>query len=379
MRTEKAIRTYRTLDLFAGIGGIRVGFELTGRFRAVLAAEIDEKACETYCHLFGENPHNDATSEEFKRTVTQTRYDVLLAGFPCQAFSIAGRKEGFKDKTRGTLFFDIADIMERTRPKAFLLENVEGLVRHQKGETFRTILETLVVGLRYHVIGVGRGLLPQDLVYEPRDFVRNSRDFGVPQNRPRVYVMGFDRVLYGERLDGMPVRELPRKRYGEPVYRDLNELLERGAEPQYYLSQGYVDTLKRHRARHEARGNGFGYVVVNAPHIEHPVSNAILATGGSGKERNLVYDAQDGLKSMVVKGKHTPLNSEGIRMMTPTEWARLQGFAGYAFVRNGLDEFSFPAAVSRGEQYKQLGNSVTVPVIQAMAETMASCLDYLDG
>lgn len=371
-------KIYKTLDLFAGIGGIRRGFELTGRFTNVLSSEIDEKACETYLHLFGDDPYNDVTSEEFKQKVVATKYDVLLAGFPCQAFSIAGRKEGFKDKTRGTLFFDIADILDRTRPKAFLLENVEGLVRHKKGKTFRVILETLVIDLNYEVIGVRKSLLPDDLLYEPSSFIRNSRYFGVPQNRPRVYIVGFNRELYGDRLDQLPMQELPCKRNGEPIYRDLNELLECCAEPKYYLSQGYMDTLKRHKARHEAAGHGFGYAVVNAPGTEHPVSHAILATGGSGKERNLVYDPQDNIKGMVIKLKKTPLNNEAIRVMTPVEWGRLQGFIGYAFMRKGRDEFSFPSSVSKGEQYKQFGNSVTIPVFEILAEEMAKCLDYLN-
>ena len=373
------MKIYKTLDLFAGIGGTRIGFELTGRFETILSAENDKKACETYLHLFGEDPYNDVTSEEFKQKVIELKYDVLLAGFPCQAFSIAGRKEGFKDKTRGTLFFDIADILDRTRPKAFLLENVEGLVRHGKGETFKVILETLAIDLNYEVIGVKKSLIPNHLLYEPRSFIRNSRNFGVPQNRPRVYIMGFNRELYGNHLDKLPMRELPSKKTGEPIYKDLNELLERCAEPKYYLSQGYMDTLKRHRARHEAKGHGFGYVVINAPGAEQPVSNAILATGGSGKERNLVYDPQNELRGKAVKEKKTPLNKEGIRVMTPTEWGRLQGFIGYAFLKDGHDEFSFPDGVSRGQQYKQLGNSVAIPVIEVLAEKMASCLDYLNG
>lgn len=372
------MKTYKTLDLFAGIGGIRAGFELTGRFTTMLGAENDTLACQTYEHLFGDNPYNDVTSEEFKLKVAATPYDVLLAGFPCQAFSIAGRKEGFKDKTRGTLFFDIADILDRTRPRAFLLENVEGLVRHRKGETFRVVLETLAIELDYQVIGVERSLLPGDLLYEPRAFLRNSRNFGVPQNRPRVYIMGFDRRRYCGRLDCLPLRALPRERQEPPIYQNLNELLERHAAPEYYISQGYMKTLKEHRARHMAKGNGFGYIVVNAPDIEHPVSNAILATGGSGRERNLVYDPQPDLAGTTVKGKQTPLNGEGIRVMTPLEWARLQGFAGYAFIKGGRDNFSFPANVSRGQQYKQLGNSVTIPAIEAMAQAMVACLDSLE-
>src|SRR5690625_414822 len=175
--------TYKTIDLFAGIGGIRRGFEKTSRFQNVLSAEIDPYACKTYEHLFKENPLNDVTDIEFKKKVDQIDYDVLLAGFPCQAFSIAGKKEGFKDKTRGTLFYDIADIIERTRPKAFLLENVEGLIRHDKGRTFNIILETLIKDLNYKVIGADLSPITGEVIYEPSAFVRNSKNFGVPQNR----------------------------------------------------------------------------------------------------------------------------------------------------------------------------------------------------
>ncbi|MDQ7083493.1 MAG: DNA (cytosine-5-)-methyltransferase [Sulfurovum sp.] len=122
-------RKYKTLDLFCGIGGIRRGFELTDKFTNILSAEIDKYACMTYEHLYGENPQNDVTSEAFKEKVQNIDYDVLLAGFPCQSFSIAGAKKGFEDTTRGTLFFDVADILKRTKPKTFLLENVEGLLR----------------------------------------------------------------------------------------------------------------------------------------------------------------------------------------------------------------------------------------------------------
>ena len=145
---------YKIIDLFCGIGGIRKGFELTNNFQNVLSAEIDKYACLTYEHLFNENPFNDVTSEVFKEKVKKTNYDVLLAGFPCQSFSIAGEKKGFEDTTRGTLFFHIADIIKDTKPKAFLLENVEGLFRHDRGKTFQIIIDTLIKELGYRVVGV---------------------------------------------------------------------------------------------------------------------------------------------------------------------------------------------------------------------------------
>ena len=134
---------YRTIDLCAGIGGIRRGFELTGEFENVLSAEIDPAAALTYMHLFGDDPTNDLTSEEFKEKAVSTDYDVLLAGFPCQAFSSVGKKMGFRDSTRGTIFFDIADIISRTNPRAVFLENVENLVSHDHGNTILTIIRTL--------------------------------------------------------------------------------------------------------------------------------------------------------------------------------------------------------------------------------------------
>ena len=145
---------YKTVDLCAGIGGIRRGFELTGQFKNVLSAEIDELACQTYEHIFHDDPRNDLTSTEFKDRLAETKYDAILAGFPCQAFSKVGLQLGFRDKTKGTIFFDIAEMIQRTQPKFVFLENVENLVRHEKGSTFRTIINTLERELNYKVIGV---------------------------------------------------------------------------------------------------------------------------------------------------------------------------------------------------------------------------------
>ena len=133
----------RTIDLCAGIGGIRKGFEMTGHFENVLSAEIDKYACITYEHLFGENPHNDLTSSEFKDRVGELEYEVLLAGFPCQTFSRAGLEEGFNDETKGIIFNHIAEIIERTRPRGVFLENVDNLIRHDNGNTMRTIINRL--------------------------------------------------------------------------------------------------------------------------------------------------------------------------------------------------------------------------------------------
>ncbi len=371
-------KKYKIIDLFAGIGGIRRGYELTGSFENVLSAEIDKYACLTYEHLFGENPYNDVTTEEFKSKVSQTQYDILLAGFPCQAFSRAGRQEGFKDKTRGTLFFDIADIIDRTRPKAFMLENVDSLLSHEKGATFRTILEVLVNDLNYKVLGVEKNILG-DLIYDTKVFMRNTRYFGLPQNRPRVYIMGFDMKRYANFERFLNEKKLPIGRSKASIYKDLNDLLEFNADIEYYIASGYMTTLEKHRARHEGKGNGFGYMIVNSLDVKNPYSNTILATGGSGKERNLVYDPKEGVAGQIVKGKQTPINDKGIRHMTPREWGKLQGFINYGFIHEGKDNFSFPPGISKAQQYKQFGNSVSITVVEEMSLLMKEILAVLDG
>ncbi len=367
---------YKTIDLCAGIGGIRKGFELTGKFETVLSAEIDDAACKTYEHLYGENPKNDLTSEEFKQRVVETDYDILLAGFPCQTFSRAGQKMGFRDTTKGTIFFDIADIISRTNPRAVFLENVENLVSHDKGETLKRIVTTLEDELQYRIIGVS---MDEDgsYIYSGKSFIRNSKFFGLPQNRPRVYIMAFSKKMYGDAVKVLS-EDLPiagRKIIAE----DLTAIIEPVVDDGYYMAGGYWETLKKHKVREKAKGHGFGYVIVNAPGIEHPIASTILATGGSGKERNLIYQPKEGVAGKTYPTKKTPLNNEGIRVMTPTEWGRLQGFIGYAFVdEDGVDHFSFPKDTPRAQQYKQFGNSVTIPVIEEMARFMLDCFEKMN-
>lgn len=366
---------FRTVDLCAGIGGIRKGFELTGYYENVLAAEIDQYACMTYQHLYGDDAHHDLTSEEFKQLIEQTDYDILLAGFPCQSFSRAGLERGFEDTTKGTIFYHLAEIVRRTRPRAIFLENVDNLVRHDKGNTFRVIIDTLECDLDYKVVGVTRGLDGTPL-YRPRDFVRNSRNFGVPQNRPRTYIMAFDRQRYGRQALLGIENYLPEGNDLE-LYESLTDLLELGADPKHYLSAGYLETLEKHRVREHGKGNNFGFKVVNEPGVENPVASSIMATGGSGRERNLVYDPQDGVAGLSIPTKKTVLNSKGIRVMTPREWGKLQGFINYAFIVDGIDTFSFPEGITNNQKYKQFGNSVTIPVIETMAHYMTDCFRVL--
>lgn len=366
---------FNTIDLCAGIGGIRKGFEMTGHYHNVLSAEIDRYACLTYEHLFGDNPWNDITTDAFKKSVAKTPYDVLLAGFPCQTFSKAGLEEGFDNQEKGIIFNHIAQIIERTRPRAIFLENVDNLIRHDEGRTIQIIINRLEVELNYKVIGVhyDNSGLPR---FDGRDFVRNSRHFGIPQNRPRTYIMGFDRHRYGKKAVEYLPDILP-DHNDLHLYNDLNDLLEFGAEPSFYMSSGYLNTLINHRIRQKNKGYGFGYIVVNKPGINHPIANTIMATGGSGKERNLVYDPQEGIANAVIPTKASPLNDKGIRFMTPREWGKLQGFIGYAFVENGIDTFSFPQSISNCQKYKQFGNSVTIPVIETMARFMTNCFKEL--
>jgi len=364
----------KTIDLCAGIGGIRKGFEMTGFYENVISAEIDPYACLTYEHLYGEKPYKDLTSDDFKSMLKKNKYDVLLAGFPCQTFSRAGKGEGFKDKTKGTIFYHIAEIIKETKPKGVFLENVDNLVRHDNENTFKIIINALEKELNYKVIGVKHDI-DGNLEYQGKDFIRNSKNFGIPQNRPRTYIMAFNRKEYMKKLKDIP-NELPNGN-NLKIYADLNKLLDRKVDPEYYISSGYFETLKKHRIREKDKGNGFGYKIVNDKGIEHPIASTIMATGGSGKERNLVYDPQNKIGGKIIPSKRTPLNDEGIRFMTPREWGKLQGFIGYAFKVNGKDEFSFPAGLSKAQQYKQFGNSVTIPVIETLAQYMADCFKIL--
>ncbi len=366
---------YRTIDLCAGIGGIRRGFEMTGRFETVLSAEIDKYACATYEHLFGENPFNDLSSREFLEKTKKVGYDVLLAGFPCQPFSRAGLQKGLKDEKSGSIFTHIAEIIRLTRPKAVFLENVDNLAYIDKGETFREIIRLLELELGYKVIGTKSSL--GQLEFEPKSFIRNSKDFGIPQNRNRIYIIAFDKYLYENRIDMLP-SHIP-YHGDEIIYKDLEDLLEYGADEKYYLSSGYLDTLKAHRIREKEKDHGFGYQIVNIPPGEKHIANTIMATGGSGKERNLVIDVQPDIAGKQLPAKKSPLNDECIRMMTPREWGKLQGFINYAFVDEyGNDKFSFPPEISAAQQYKQFGNSVTIPVIKTMAEFMCHCFQLLE-
>ena len=315
---------FKFIDLFAGIGGFRLAMQNLGG-KCVFTSEWDKDAKRTYKANFGERPFGDITKEETKAFIPDG-FDLLCAGFPCQAFSIAGKRGGFED-TRGTLFFDVAEIIKRKQPKAIFLENVKGLRNHNGGKTLATILNVLRNDLGYFV---------------PEPQIVNAKDFGVPQNRERIYIVGFH-----------PSTNVTEFYYPKPLDKKVTfaDIKERKVPAtKYFLSTQYVQTLVNHKARHEGKGNGFGYAIIP----DDGISNAIVV-GGMGRERNLVLDHRitDFTPTTHIKGE---VNREGIRKMTPREWARLQGFP---------DNYLIP--VADASAYKQFGNSVAVPAIQATA------------
>lgn len=373
------------IDLCAGIGGIRKGFERTGHFETVLSAEIDEYAARTYMHNFGDDPRGDLTSQEFKREAVTRGCDILLAGFPCQPFSSQGNLEGFNDPTKGTIFFHLKQIIKGTRPKVVFLENVQNIVSHDKGKTIRIIIDSLEKKLNYKVIGVTYG---EDgkLIYNKSSFVRNTRDFGLPQNRPRAYFVAFDRELYGDLLEHienmLPTGLNARLMENPNLNKVLEEILEVEVPIKYYMSATYLNTLEEHAKRQKKNGNGFGYFILNDDLHKRTYANTIMATGGSGKERNLIIQEmpEHTEEEEALLRKKGGLNRKNVRIMTPTEWGRLQGFIGYGFVdeETGEDRFSFPDNVPESQQYKQFGNSVSISVIETMADYIYEQLSFMN-
>ena len=321
------------IDLFAGIGGFRMALQRLGG-RCVFSSEWDEQAQRTYMINYGDVPFGDITKEETKSYIPDN-FDILCAGFPCQAFSLAGKRRGFEE-TRGTLFFDVAEIIKRKRPKAFFLENVKGLLIHDKGKTIDTILRVLRDDLDYYV---------------PDPQIVNAKNFGVPQHRERIYIVGF------RKDQGVNEFTYPEPTDTTKTFGDIKE--KTCPSVKFWLSTQYLKTLVAHKERHAAKGNGFGYEIIH----DNEVANAIVV-GGMGRERNLVLDyrLKDFTPITKIKGE---VNREGIRKMTPREWARLQGFP---------DDFLIE--VADASAYKQFGNSVAVPAIQATAEQIINRLDF---
>lgn len=306
---------FTQIDLFAGIGGIRQAFQNNGGY-TVFSSEWDSFAQKTYAANFGEVPFGDITTID-ENDIPD--HDILLAGFPCQPFSQAGLKKGFDD-ARGTLFFDIARILKAKRPKAFMLENVKQLKGHDKGKTLAVILSVLDE-LNYYV---------------PTPEVLNAYHFGIPQNRERIIIVGFNKDYLPENHKNFVY---PKGKVDKNV--KVGQILEKDVPDKYTISDKlYAGHIAR-KQLNQAKGNGFGFCLFNA---ESPYTSTISAR---------YY--KDGSEALIEQEGKNP------RMLTPRECARLQGFP---------EEFIIP--VSNPHAYKQFGNSVCIPVIDAVAKAMVS-------
>lgn len=330
----------RSIDLFAGIGGIRLGFQKHG-VNNVFSSEWDKFAQKTYAANFGEMPLGDITNIS---TDEIPEHDILLAGFPCQAFSQAGLKKGFMD-TRGTLFFEIQRILAARKPRMFLLENVKQLKGHDKGKTLKTILDILQgnetdAPQDLNLSPETQDALETRLNYHVKFKVLRSCDYGVPQNRARIYIVGFNRDFYGDSdVDvnfNFPAPVGIETRVGQ-ILQSPNEIDEK-----YTISQQLLDGHIRRKKEHREKGNGFGFSVFKA---DDKYTNTISARYYKDGSEILINQDEIGRRP---------------RKLTPRECARLQGYP----------EDFIVDAVSDVQAYKQFGNSVSVPVIHAIAAEM---------
>lgn len=324
-KKKKYTHKFTFIDLFAGIGGMRLAFEEAGG-ECVYSNEWNKFSQQTYMANFGDMPDGDITKVNADDILD---HDILVAGFPCQPFSIAGvskknslgRATGFADKTQGTLFFDVCRILEAKRPKAFMLENVKNLCSHDKGKTFKVITESL-----------------NELGYEVFYKVIDGQLF-VPQHRERIIIVGFDRERYGSYFD-FEFDIIPKE--PKPVMADI---LEKNVDDKYTLSDKLWTYLQNYAAKHRAAGNGFGYGIAPLEGVSRTLSARYYKDGSE------VLIEQDG---------------KNPRKLTPRECARLQGFP---------DSFVIP--VSDTQAYRQFGNSVVVPLMAAIAKLVVKKLEEL--
>ena len=343
---------FRFIDLFAGIGGIRLPFQQLGG-ECVFSSEWDKFAQRTYAANYGEVPSGDITQIVASDIPD---HDILMGGFPCQSFSQAGLKKGFED-TRGTMFFEIQRILGEKRPKVFLLENVKQLKGHDKGRTLQTILNILTGESDLPLDDVpmsadAREALGKKLNYWVDYKVLRAADFGIPQNRERIFIVGFDRDYFGENIDFNKIFKWPEPTNQPTKVGDIlesQEILDT-LEDKYTISDKLWAGHLRRKAEHGIKGNGFGYSLFNR---ESSYTNTISAR---------YY--KDG-SEVLIDQSHLGKNP---RKLTPRECARLQGFP---------DDFIVDA-VSQGQIYKQFGNSVCVKVIQAVAKQIVTVLDQLE-
>lgn len=351
-RDENNNPKFRFIDLFAGIGGIRLPFQQLGG-ECVFSSEWDKFAQRTYAANYGEVPSGDIT-QIIASDIPD--HDILMGGFPCQSFSQAGLKKGFED-TRGTMFFEIQRILGEKRPKVFLLENVKQLKGHDKGRTLQTILNILTGESDLPLDDVpmsddAREALGKKLNYWVDYKVLRAADFGIPQNRERIFIVGFDRDYFGENIDFNKIFKWPEPTNQPTKVGDILEsqdILD-ALEDKYTISDKLWAGHLRRKAEHGIKGNGFGYSLFNR---ESSYTNTISAR---------YY--KDG-SEVLIDQSHLGKNP---RKLTPRECARLQGFP---------DDFIVDA-VSQGQIYKQFGNSVCVKVIQAVAKQIVTVLDQLE-
>lgn len=315
------------IDLFAGIGGMRLAFENVGG-ECVYSNEWNKYSQQTYYANFAEQPEGDITQVDAKSIPD---HDILVAGFPCQPFSIAGvskkvsmgRKTGFEDKTQGTLFFDVCRILKEKRPKAFMLENVKNLKSHDKGRTFKTILESL-----------------DELKYKVFYAILDGQDF-VPQHRERIVIVGFDLERYcNNMVFDFSITPINPK----PVMKDI---LEKKVDAKYTLSDNLWIYLQNYAAKHKAAGNGFGYGIAPLDGVSRTISARYH---------------KDGSEILIAQRGKNP------RRLTPRECARLQGFPE-----------SFVIPVSDTQAYRQFGNSVVVPLMTNVAKLIVEKLDSMEA
>ncbi len=314
------------IDLFAGIGGFRIAMQEQGG-KCVFSSEWNAYAQKTYFANFGEMPFGDITKESTKSYIPK-KFDILCAGFPCQPFSIAGvskknslgRETGFKDKTQGTLFFDVADIINRHRPKAFYLENVKNLTSHDKGNTFRVIKETL-----------------EELNYNIYYQVMDGQTY-VPQHRERIMIVGFDKKVFkGKEQFSFPEQH--------SATRSVKEILDPDIDEKYTLSDKLWSYLQNYAEKHKAKGNGFGYGLVDLNGITRTLSARYY---------------KDGSEILIPQGKN-----KNPRKLSPRECARLMGYP---------DTYRLNQ-VSDVQAYRQCGNSVIVPLITDVSKRIIQTIN----
>lgn len=304
-------KSFKFIDLFAGVGGMRLAFESAGG-TCVFSSEWDPAAQKTYEANFGDIPHGDIT--KIDATVIPN-FDVLLAGFPCQPFSSIGKRAGFLHATQGTLFYDVLRIIKEKKPKSFLLENVQGLVTHDAGRTFEIIINSL-----------------EDAGYQVHHSILDASDYGVPQYRKRIYIVGFER----KQRKANDHFEWPKKRTSKVGVGRFIETGVTGFSISEHLQRSYIFKIDDGRPQ------------IVTPETDLPVKTLVAS-----------YHKIQRLSGTFVNDGPT-----GLRLLTPSECKAIMGFPK-----------NFKIPVSRTQMYRQMGNSVAVPVVKEIAKKMSEALD----